>query len=171
VTYDETIGETEDWFGNQNLAIGSSNRLKTRTQDDGESLQECATAIEQATHCAFPAWYDNHISRGPGKAFINGIRGWNIKWQLRLGGKRTLEVLRQTLGLEVIKVTDGSSIRPQKANDRALWRSRPPSQTEDETTESLCAGAVGAPATSGSSPHKPEEERAIHLWATWDEQP
>jgi hypothetical protein len=51
-TYKETIGATEDRFGNRPLAVGSRNQLKVRTQDDGESLQKFATAIEQLTNCA-----------------------------------------------------------------------------------------------------------------------
>jgi hypothetical protein len=51
---EETIGATEDWFGDQNLAVGYSSQRKTRTQDDGGPLQEAATAIEPVTQRAFP---------------------------------------------------------------------------------------------------------------------
>jgi hypothetical protein len=37
VTYEETIRATEDWIGDQHLAVEYRNQLKTWTQDDGES--------------------------------------------------------------------------------------------------------------------------------------
>jgi hypothetical protein len=43
-------------------------QLKTWTQDDGESLQELATAIEQLTHCAFPPpLHEDHILGDQGR--------------------------------------------------------------------------------------------------------
>jgi hypothetical protein len=65
------------------------------TQDDGNFLQELAITIEQVTHCNSPALHKNHIYRGPGKAFSNGIRDRSIKQQVLLEGKKAL---RQTLG-------------------------------------------------------------------------
>jgi hypothetical protein len=47
---EETIGSTEDRFGDQQLAVGSRNQRKTRTQNDGESPPDFACAIEQLTH-------------------------------------------------------------------------------------------------------------------------
>jgi hypothetical protein len=54
-TYMETTGPTEGRFGDQLLAVGSSNQLKTWPQHNGESLKKFATAIKQLTHHAFPA--------------------------------------------------------------------------------------------------------------------
>jgi hypothetical protein len=72
--YEETIVATEDRFGEQQLAVGYRCQQKTGTQDDGEFLQGFATAIEQLTHCAFPALHEHRIRSGPGKVFGNGIR-------------------------------------------------------------------------------------------------
>jgi hypothetical protein len=79
--------------------------LKTQTQDNGESLQEFATTIEQLTHHAFFTPREDHIRRGPGKVRVFGDATGDpgIKQQLHLGGKNT-PALRQTLKLEVIKL-------------------------------------------------------------------
>jgi hypothetical protein len=125
VTYMETIRATGDRLGDQQLAIGHCNQLKTRTQDDGESWQEFS--IKLLTPCAFPTLHEDHDCRGLGKAFGDGMRDRSIKQQLLLGGKRTLnEAPKETLWLEVIKLTVGSCIRVWKTSDRALWRSRHP---------------------------------------------
>jgi hypothetical protein len=42
-------------------------------------LQESATTIEQLTHHAFPALHEDHILKGPGKSFGDGIRDRGIK--------------------------------------------------------------------------------------------
>jgi hypothetical protein len=55
-TYEETIGATEDRFGDQSLAVGYHNQLKTRTQNDDGFLQDVSTA-----HCAFPVLYEGHV--------------------------------------------------------------------------------------------------------------
>jgi hypothetical protein len=121
-THEETIRAIEDQFGDQKLAAGCCNQPRTRTQDNGESLQEFDSAIEQLTRCAFPALHEDHVHRGPGKAFSSSIRDQGIKPQLLLGGKRTLNIaFKQTLELAII----GFSIRRWKTSDRALWRSQP----------------------------------------------
>jgi hypothetical protein len=76
--------------------------------------------MKQVTHCNYPALHKNHIHRGPGKAFSNGIRDRSIKQQLFLGGKKAL---RQTLELEVVKLAVMFNIMPRKTCERALWRS------------------------------------------------
>jgi hypothetical protein len=53
------LGATEDRFGDQNLAAGYCNRLKTRTKDDGGPLHEVATTTEQLAHRAFPALHED----------------------------------------------------------------------------------------------------------------
>jgi hypothetical protein len=59
---------------------------KTRTQDDGESVQEISTAVEQLK---------DYVRTGTGKAFCNGVRERGVTQHLHLGCKRTLsEVLR-----------------------------------------------------------------------------
>jgi hypothetical protein len=64
----ENIRATEDRFGNHQLAVGCHNQLKTWIQDDGESLQEFAIAIEQLMHCAFPVLHEDYIHTGQGRA-------------------------------------------------------------------------------------------------------
>jgi hypothetical protein len=124
--YVETIGATEDRFLNSHLAIGCCNQLKSLTQGDSESLHEFATTIKQFTHRVFPVLHEDHIRRGPGKAFVDGIRDWGINWQLLLKAKKTLkEALIQTLELDIVKLAVRSSIRLQKTSDRASWRNRP----------------------------------------------
>jgi hypothetical protein len=61
--YEDTIGELEDRFGDQHLPTGYHNLLRTRTQEDGEPLQEFATATEQSIHCAFAALHEGHIRK------------------------------------------------------------------------------------------------------------
>jgi hypothetical protein len=53
--YEENVRTTEDRYVDQQMAIGYRSQLKTRTQDDGESLQEVVTLIEPLIHCAIPA--------------------------------------------------------------------------------------------------------------------
>jgi hypothetical protein len=72
-TYEETIGATKDRFGDQHLAAGYRDHLKTGTQIFGEPLQGFSTTIEQVTPSAFPSPHD-HIHREPGKAFVEGLR-------------------------------------------------------------------------------------------------
>jgi hypothetical protein len=112
---EETIRATEDPSADQQLIVGYCKKLKTRTQDNGESLQEVATAIRHLTHHAFPACHETHVHEGSGKAFGNGTRDRGVKQQLRLGRKRTQkETLRRTLQLEIIKIVLGSSIKLRK---------------------------------------------------------
>jgi hypothetical protein len=54
------------------------------------------------------------------------VRDQGIKQQLLLRGSKTLsKALRQTLGLEIAKLTVTSSIRPWKTSVRSLLRSQP----------------------------------------------
>jgi hypothetical protein len=46
-------------------AAGYHSQLKTWTKDNGESLQESASTIEQLTHHAFPAVHEDHVLKGP----------------------------------------------------------------------------------------------------------
>jgi hypothetical protein len=77
--YKESIGATEDRFGERSLTTGYHNQLKILTQDNGESLQKFATTIEQLTHHAFPALHEDHVLRGACYAFGNGIRDQGIR--------------------------------------------------------------------------------------------
>jgi hypothetical protein len=108
-------GATEDRSEDQDLAAGCHSAA--------ESLQESAIAIaiEQSTQRAFPTLHEDDVRRRLGKAFGDGTGDRGIIQQLLLGGKRTLnEALRQTLGLEVVKLTVGSSVRLRKTSDRTF---------------------------------------------------
>jgi hypothetical protein len=72
--FKKTIATLEDRFGDQHLAIGYRSQPKSWTQDDSESLQEFATATEQFIHHAFPALLEDQVCRGPGNAFVVGIK-------------------------------------------------------------------------------------------------
>jgi hypothetical protein len=50
----ETLEDLEDCFGNQYLAAAYRSQLNSRTQDIGDSLQECGKAIEQLAHSTYP---------------------------------------------------------------------------------------------------------------------
>jgi hypothetical protein len=62
----------------------------------------------------------------------NGITNRDLKQQLFLGNKKKLnkrnanETLRQTIMLEVVKLSAGSSAKIRKIRVRTFWRSRPP---------------------------------------------
>jgi hypothetical protein len=77
---EEIIDALKDRFGDQHLASGYCHQLKTRIQDDGESLQEVPTATEHLTHRT-PVQHENHIRRKPGKTFVNDIGERRIKQQ------------------------------------------------------------------------------------------
>jgi hypothetical protein len=71
-------------------------QLKTRTQSVKESLQECATAVEQLNHYTYPALPEDYIGREAGKAFANMVEDPTIKIQLLLeGDKMANDALRQ----------------------------------------------------------------------------
>jgi hypothetical protein len=75
---------------------------------------------------AFPAQHEDHVHRRPGKEFVDDIADRGLKQQPLPEGKKTLiEALRQTLELEVVKLTIRFFTRLRKTSDRALWRSRP----------------------------------------------
>lgn len=56
VMCEDTTRVTEDRFWDQHLTVEYQVQLKTWTQDDGEPLQQFATAIERMFHHAFPAF-------------------------------------------------------------------------------------------------------------------
>lgn len=105
------------------MAVGYFSTLKAWPQDSGQSLQEFATAIEQLTHCAFPALHEDHFHRGPGRAFSDGMGVEALKKQLLLGSERMVsKAFRQTIKLEVIELAFVSFFRLWKMSNRALWR-------------------------------------------------
>jgi hypothetical protein len=145
--YEETNGALEVWFGDQHLATGYHNQLKTQIQDSGEPLQEFATTIKQLTHFAFPAVHKDHVPRGTGKVFLNSIGERSTIPQLLLGGKKRLsKASRRTLELEVVKLAVGSPSGSRKQVTRYCGAAAP-SQTKEETANSLHASAVGPQAT------------------------
>jgi hypothetical protein len=76
--YEETIGATKDQ-SEDHLAAVYCSQAKTQTQDDGDSLQELATAIEQLAYRTFPALHEGYIHKGAGKVFVNNIRKQSLK--------------------------------------------------------------------------------------------
>jgi hypothetical protein len=129
------------------------------------------TAVEQFTHRAFPALHENHVCRGPVNAFGNRKRDRGIKQQLFLGGKRTLSgAHRQNLGLEFIMLIVWSSIRPRKTSLSTLWRNRNPPKRK-KSTDIFCWPSRSTDRFRKFSPDIPEEEIAILLRTTRDEQP
>jgi hypothetical protein len=85
--HEEKIQATEDRFGDRHLAVVWCGQLKTWTQDNGEPLQEVATAIEQMTHHAIPALPKNRGHGGLGGASGNGMMDRGMERQLPLGSK------------------------------------------------------------------------------------
>jgi hypothetical protein len=70
----------------QYLAVVYSNRLETRTQDGGKTLQEFDTANDELTHGVFPARHERQVRKGTVKAFGNRIRERIVKqrfWKAR----------------------------------------------------------------------------------------
>jgi hypothetical protein len=92
-------------------------------QNCDELLQEFAITIEELTHSVFPTLQENHVCKGTGKAFVDSIGEWSVKWQLLMWDIN--KALRQTLDVEVIKLKVGFFTRLWETSDRALWRSQP----------------------------------------------
>jgi hypothetical protein len=160
-THKETDGALGDLFGDQHLAIEYYNQLKTWTQDIGEFLQEFATTIEQVSHHAFLASHEDHIHKGQGQSIWWQDRRLRCKAAATSGDNKTLnKAFRQTLELEVLKLTVGFSARLWKTSDKT-W-----SQKEEEASDSLSAGHFWK-----FSPHRLEEKMATCLKATRAKQP
>jgi hypothetical protein len=101
----ETVGALKDQSGDRSLAIRRRRRF---------------------THHAAPALQKGRGHKGPGKMLGNGSRGRSRRRELDLGSKGTFyETLGQTIGLEIVKRTVGSSMRIQKTSVKTLWRSWP----------------------------------------------
>jgi hypothetical protein len=78
-------------------------------------------AIEQLAHRAYPTLPKDHIKREAGKAFAVGVEDPDIKIQLLLGGKKTVdEALRQALELQALLL----AARPHKTRTKTFWGSR-----------------------------------------------
>jgi hypothetical protein len=87
-TYEETLQDLEDRFGDQHFSAAYRCQLTTRTRKAGESLKNFSTAIEQLDHRAYPTLPEDHILREAGKAFAYGVEDPDIKIQLLLEEKR-----------------------------------------------------------------------------------
>jgi hypothetical protein len=114
----EIIGAQEDRTVNQQTTVGYRNPRKRRAKD-------------------------NIIRRAPnGRRFEkrrrvqtkckNDIRNRSLKQQQRLENKKrhnnrnVNKALRRTIGLEVVRLSVGSSSRIRKLSVKTLWRSRTP---------------------------------------------
>lgn len=65
-TYKEIIRALDDRFGNQYLATGYGNQLRTNNQNGGEFPQEFAAIIEQLTHHALPVLHNMFVGEQAG---------------------------------------------------------------------------------------------------------
>jgi hypothetical protein len=90
-------------------------------------------------HRAHTGLHEHIISKQAARAFANRIRERDI------GGKKTL---KEALELETADIAAKKPSRVRQMTARTFWRSQPPPpQRNVETTNSLRAGAVGAPTT------------------------
>jgi hypothetical protein len=89
-TDQETIGATEDQYGDQRLAIGCHRRPKKHAQGNDGPQQKFAAIRGQFTHHTVPAIRKGRLRKGPGKKCHSGIRvpgrtldsrmeGWSLK--------------------------------------------------------------------------------------------
>jgi hypothetical protein len=94
-TYEETLQNLEERFGDQQFAAAFHSQLNTKTQRAEESLQDFATAVEQLAHRAYPTLPEDQIRREAGKAFGDGVENQAIKTSLSIGGEKMVsKVLR-----------------------------------------------------------------------------
>jgi hypothetical protein len=113
-----------------------------------EFLQEFAAAIYYSAYRVHVEVPQHLLSKEASHSFADGIRERDIRLQLLLGGKKTLgEAVNQVLELEAADTAVVTPSRVRQTMARTFWRSPPPSQRKEETTDSLRTGAVGAPAT------------------------
>jgi hypothetical protein len=147
VTYNDVTEVLENSYSDHHLEAAFISQLKRRNQLVGVSLEEFATATNQLAHHAHIELPEHLISKEATCAFANRVREQDIIQQLLLEGKKTLnKTLNQTLELET---ADIAAKTPSSADK---WRpghsgGASPLQQNEETTDSLHTGTVGAPAT------------------------
>jgi hypothetical protein len=116
----ETLRAPEDQSGDQRMAMGYQNAQKQRTKDD----VICGTSKRWTFEKR--CWVQPECNNG-------------IKEQLHLGSNRAFnKTIRQTLGLEVIKLAACSSVRSPKMSVKKLTTA----QAKEETIHSLRATDV-----------------------------
>jgi hypothetical protein len=93
-------------------------------------LENPCKNLPQLAHRAYPALSEDCIRREVGKMLANGVEEPVIKFQLLLGGEKTVkEALRQALELQAMLLT----ARPQNASTRKFWGSHsPPTRLRDQ---------------------------------------
>jgi hypothetical protein len=105
-SYEDIVGALRNRFGDHQLAAAYRSHLKARVQTGGETLQEFAAAAEELAHQAFVGLPVDHIQTEAAHAFIDGVRDWEVKQNLLLGGACTLnEALNQALRIEAARAT------------------------------------------------------------------
>jgi hypothetical protein len=87
-TYEETLHALENRFWDQHFAAAYCSQLKAKKQRAGESLRDFVTTIERLAYRACPTLPEEHIRRGAGCAFVDGVGDADIKIKLLLGGER-----------------------------------------------------------------------------------
>jgi hypothetical protein len=124
VTYKGTKGPLKDWFRDQHLVVGYRDQLKhgpTMMVHPHRSLPPPPNKWP-----TMPFLHDTITTFiGVQARHSEMRRDQRVKQQLLLGSKRTLSEALRSLGPEVVKLTVGSSIVPQKTSVRTLWRSQP----------------------------------------------
>jgi hypothetical protein len=114
--------------------------------------------IELHSHRAYPTLPEDQIGREAGKAFACGLEDPDIKIQLLLGGKKTVnEALQQALDLQGVLL----AASPHKTI-RTFWGSRSPATRQRDARKSTC-WTCGEPATSKVTTHK--RQRLIRIGA------
>jgi hypothetical protein len=147
VTYKDITEALENSYSNHHLEATFNSPLKRRDQLAGESLEELATATNQMAPHAHTELPKHLISKEATSAFSDRVREQDIIQRLPLGGKKTLsKPLNQTLELEAADIaaktpSSAGKWRPGHSGGASML------QQNKETTNSLHADAVGAPAT------------------------
>jgi hypothetical protein len=90
-----------------------------------ESLQDFATAIQQLARGAYPPSPEEHIRKEAGKAFVEGIKDYEIKIRLLLGGEKTLS---EALEVHAVLI----AARSERSNNGvSSWTRSPPIKRRD----------------------------------------
>jgi hypothetical protein len=109
--YEDTVRALKSHYGDHQLAATYQAQLKARTQLTSKSLQDLAAATEQLTQRVLAGLPVDFIQREAAHEFIDGMRDWEVKQHLLMGGDRSLnEALNQDMKLEV-KAAAGTPAR------------------------------------------------------------
>jgi hypothetical protein len=120
-TYDETLQVLED--------VSEINRRRGH-REQGNPCKNFSAAIKELAHSAYPTLPEDHMMRGAGEAFADGVQDLNTKIQLLLGGGKTVNgALRLVLELQTVLL----AVRPHKASAKTSCGNRSPSPPPTHT--------------------------------------